>query len=436
MIRTIVTLIAFNLWNIADLFSTRLIFDKFYVLGESKQRQYRYIWVIYSFVVTYVYCMTKIYRPGIICNIFFFLFYLRMVPFVWSAYGMKARVPAIIFFYEEAEAVISSTVTIIIIYAAKIDYSFHSWIEDMLATLSAVLFLVILLILQYLRRNRGLKIWFANLSVPEYLMLTAAIFFAGNLETAIWFGDYSTQSKVFVMILMALVLTMSFRLIFVNEKYFTMENLTRTLSRQMKDMTVYYTELSERDRELRKFRHDIKNHLFTVSSMIDEGNNRTAIEYLSSLTDEVSKKTSRRFNTGNYVVDSLLASKESIAKQHGTDIEFDGVVPYDGVDDVDMVIVFSNILDNALEACEKIGGTKKVIINSVYENRTWALEVINPVINRVNVINNHIDSTKDNVLLHGYGLSNIEDTVDRYNGTMNISCTKNEFSVRIVLPTR
>ena len=70
MIRTIVTLIAFNLWNIADLFSTRLIFDKFYVLGESKQRQYRYIWVIYSIVVTYVYCMTKIYRPGIICNIF------------------------------------------------------------------------------------------------------------------------------------------------------------------------------------------------------------------------------------------------------------------------------------------------------------------------------------------------------------------------------
>ena len=112
------------------------------------------------------------------------------------------------------------------------------------------------------------------------------------------------------------------------------------------------------------------------------------------------------------------------------------MVPHDGVDDVDMVIVFSNILDNALEACEKIGGTKKVIINSVYENRTWALEVINPVINRVNVINNHIYSTKDNVLLHGYGLSNIEDTVDRYNGTMNISCTENEFSVRIVLPTR
>ena len=104
MIRTIVTLIAFNLWNIADLCSTRLIFDKFYGLGESKQRQYRYIWVIYSFVVTYVYCMTKIYRPGIICNIFVFLFYLRMVAFVWSACGMKARVPAIIFFYEEADS--------------------------------------------------------------------------------------------------------------------------------------------------------------------------------------------------------------------------------------------------------------------------------------------------------------------------------------------
>ena len=84
MIRTIVTLIAFNLWNIADLFSTRLIFDKFYVLGESKQRQYRYIWVIYSIVVTYVYCMTKIYRPGIICNTFITVINKRM-----SAYMRK-----------------------------------------------------------------------------------------------------------------------------------------------------------------------------------------------------------------------------------------------------------------------------------------------------------------------------------------------------------
>lgn len=436
MIRTIVTLIAFNLWNIADLFSTKMIFDKFYVLGESKKRNYRYVWVIYSFAVTYVYCMTKMYIPGIICNIFFFLFYLRMAPFVWSAYGMKARVPAIIFFYEEAEAVISSTVTIVIVYTAEIEHVSDAWIDDMTAAMSAVAFWVILSVLQYLRRNRGVKIWFANLSVPEYLLLIAAIFFAGNIETVIWFGDYSTQGKVSVMILMALILAMSFRLIFVNEKYFTMENLTRTLSRQMKDMTVYYTELSEKDRELRKFRHDIKNHMLTVSSMINEGKDKMALEYLSELSDEVSKKTDKRFNTGNYVVDSLLASKESIAKQHGTDIEFDGVVPHDGVDDVDMVIVFSNILDNALEACEKIGGTKKVIINSVYENKTWALEVINPVINRVSVINNHIDSTKDNVLLHGYGLSNIEDTVDRYNGTMNISCTENEFSVRIVLPTR
>lgn len=436
MIRTIVTLIAFSIWNIADLFSTKMIFDKFYVLGESKKRNYRYVWVIYSFAVTYVYCMTKMYIPGIICNIFFFLFYLRMAPFVWSAYGMKARVPAIIFFYEEAEAVISSTVTIVIVYTAEIEHVSDAWIDDMTAAMSAVAFWVILSVLQYLRRNRGVKIWFANLSVPEYLLLIAAIFFAGNIETVIWFGDYSTQGKVSVMILMALILAMSFRLIFVNEKYFTMENLTRTLSRQMKDMTVYYTELSEKDRELRKFRHDIKNHMLTVSSMINEGKDKMALEYLSELSDEVSKKTDKRFNTGNYVVDSLLASKESIAKQHGTDIEFDGVVPHDGVDDVDMVIVFSNILDNALEACEKIGGTKKVIINSVYENKTWALEVINPVINRVSVINNHIDSTKDNVLLHGYGLSNIEDTVDRYNGTMNISCTENEFSVRIVLPTR
>ncbi|MGN0242346.1 MAG: hypothetical protein ACI4CS_11705, partial [Candidatus Weimeria sp.] len=232
MIRTIVTVLSFTVWNIMDLFSTKLIFDRFYVLGESKKRDYRYIWILYSFAVTYVYCLMKLHRPGIACNIFFFLFYLRMVPLVWSAYGGRVKIPAIVFFYEEAEAVVSSTLTIVVITSISGEsMGLSAWIDDMFASLIAVVFFVILRALLYMK-HKGTQLWMADLSVWEYILLIAAIFFTGNVETAVWRGDNSVQDRAFVTILMALVLVMALRLIFVNNKNFSMENLLETLRRQ------------------------------------------------------------------------------------------------------------------------------------------------------------------------------------------------------------
>lgn len=130
MMQTVITIIAFSVWNVMDFFSTRIIFDSFYALGESKRRNYRYFWLIYSFAVTYIYCLTKLYRPGIICNIFFFLFYLRMVPLVWSAYGPVIKVPAIILFYEEMEAVVSNAITLAFTEMTGNSAGMMSWLDD------------------------------------------------------------------------------------------------------------------------------------------------------------------------------------------------------------------------------------------------------------------------------------------------------------------
>lgn len=432
MMQTVFTIIAFSVWNAMDFFSTRIIFDSFYVLGESKRRNYRYLWLIYSFAVTYIYCLTKLYRPGIICNIFFFLFYLRMVPLVWSAYGPVMKVLFIVFFYEEMEAVVSGTITRAFADIIGNSAGMTSWLDDMLVSVISVVFFVLLCILQYMRHRR-LRLWMANLSMWEYIILIAAIFFAGNVESGVWLRDESAQDRIFVMILMALVLLMTLKLIFVNNKNFTMENLVETLKNQMRDMTDHYRELNEKNTELRKFRHDTKNHMLAVCSMIEEGRDSQALEYMQKLNDEIYQTSGNIYQTGNYLVDSLLSSKRHIAEQYDIHFEFEGKVPSDEIGDVDIVVIFSNIIDNAVEACEKIEGRKQIFISSALKNGTCALEVVNPTAGPVDIFNNHIDTSKGNAQLHGFGLSNIEDVVEKYHGVVQIFCEKNEFTIKVMI---
>ncbi|MCI6649472.1 MAG: GHKL domain-containing protein [Lachnospiraceae bacterium] len=434
MIRTTITIIAFGIWNVMDFFNIRAVFDSFYILGESKKQGYRYFWLAYSFAVTYVYCCTKMYGPSIICNIFFFLFYLRMVPLIWSAYGFKIKIPAIVFFYGEMEAVVSSSITLVIANVAKFDWGTRSWIDDMLASLTSVLFFAVLSILKYMRQGR-FRLWLANLSIWEYIILIGAIFFAGNIESVIWQMDYSLQSRIFAMILMTLVLMITLRLLFVNKKNFKMENLITVLERQMKDLTEYYREIDKKETEMRKFRHDTNNYMVVLYSLIKKGDNSQAIEYMNNLNEKFYSISKKYYQTGNCLVDSMLSSKSCTAEQNDIYFDLEGVVPEGKIEDVDTVTIFSNIIDNAIEACEKIEGKKIIHINSAYKNGTWAFEVINPVSSQVNIVNNHVDSSKGSPQIHGFGLSNIEDIVEKYHGTMKLKSEKNEFSINVTLHT-
>ena len=98
-----------------------------------------------------------------------------------------------------------------------------------------------------------------------------------------------------------------------------------------------------------------------------------------------------------------------------------------------MVILLSNILDNAIEACEKIEGKKTIRISSVLNKQTWVFTVKNPSSENIDICNNHIITSKEDKSIHGFGIMNIEKVVKNYNGMIKFSCENNEFTVRATL---
>ena len=108
------------------------------------------------------------------------------------------------------------------------------------------------------------------------------------------------------------------------------------------------------------------------------------------------------------------------------------------LDDTDIVLILSNLFDNAIEACEKCAGKRMLKFKVLLENDEVILSMkntYNGVIlkNGENFLTTKNDYNNDT---HGIGLNNIRKTVDQYNGFYSISYDEKEFHIFIDIPNK
>lgn len=182
------------------------------------------------------------------------------------------------------------------------------------------------------------------------------------------------------------------------------------------------------DEELRRFRHDYKNHMIVVNAFLESGKVKEAREYLESVNDSINGVINK-IKTGNFVSDAILNNKAVSAAKNSVGLMFSGVIPSSGIRNEDLCTVLSNLVDNAVEACEKLtADTKTVEIEADAVNGFFLLSVSNPVMNGVGT---GLKTTKRNKKNHGIGLKNVERTVKKYAGAMTFTCEENVFTADI-----
>lgn len=186
--------------------------------------------------------------------------------------------------------------------------------------------------------------------------------------------------------------------------------------------------------ELRKFRHDVKNHMIVLNSMCTSEDSTHMKEYLSQITHEVSNKTPVEY-TGNRELDAVISPFIMEAESKNINVKFKGKVP-DAVtiDIFDMCTIMSNLLNNAIEACEKIEEDKRTIeVEAANYNTQMFIEVRNSYDNSLVMYKDRIITTKADKKNHGIGLENISRVVKKYDGKMTITPDKEWFIVTISL---
>ncbi len=197
----------------------------------------------------------------------------------------------------------------------------------------------------------------------------------------------------------------------------------------------YYEELEHSQNQIRKFRHDMNNHLSVVGNLLNDGNLSEAKEYFSSISGYM-QTTNRKF-CQNSVVNAVINAKYQIMTNTSIDtfinIDIDKML---FIDDISLCTIFANTLDNAIEACCKIDdiAKRKLELRCRYtENGYFSFELMNSKINEIHEKKGRFLSDKEDQDSHGIGISSIKEIVNKYAGTLNISYDKEWFKVVILI---
>lgn len=216
------------------------------------------------------------------------------------------------------------------------------------------------------------------------------------------------------------------------QKHFVEEQQVKAMKKRLEEAENFYGSI-------RKVRHEMKNHMANIKGLAEAGAYGEIEEYVRRM-DETMQKLEYKYVTGNAVTDVIINDKCQRAEKAGirfaVDFQYGGEIPV-----FDMGIILNNLLDNAIEACEKLEEGKRYIRLSLKQKKQFLL------LNVENSFDGAVPARKssslpvttkqsilpDVVTAHGIGLENVRDIAERYFGGVSIKVKGDVFHVAVML---
>lgn len=175
-------------------------------------------------------------------------------------------------------------------------------------------------------------------------------------------------------------------------------------------------ETMERYSEVRTLKHDMKHYLTVAAELISNEQSEEAKSYIESVLDKKIAPAGMVVNTGSAVVDAVINSKISLCSEKGISTKCIIDTQFEGSNDVDISILLSNLLDNAINGCDKSNPHIELVISKV-KSMTY-IAVKNSIAESVLLNNPDLKTDKQNKSEHGFGIKSIKQIADKYDGSI------------------
>ena len=210
---------------------------------------------------------------------------------------------------------------------------------------------------------------------------------------------------------------------------------TQFLNEKLDMQYKYYLMAKESQEKMKKVYHDMNNHMENIKRLKD--NSEDVNKYINNIEDEV-KNVKNIYNTGNLLLDIILYEKSKVCMEGNIDfkvgIDFSKC---EFIEMIDITSIFSNLIDNAIEACNNINDkdiSRYITIKSTFIKGYYVIRCENSKMNKVILKNNKIFTTKKDKFFHGLGLENIKSSVKKYDGELKIKNDDYKFIANIYIP--
>lgn len=210
----------------------------------------------------------------------------------------------------------------------------------------------------------------------------------------------------------------------------------------------YYESMQRQHFEIRRLKHDLSNHLHTISLLPEEEKENYIAHLLKS-----PGFTQRTDYCGDVTVNAVLSIKDSLLQENDIPLTLKLDIPEElPFEKSDICVLFANAIDNAIESCLKFPKEKRFMeLTARHQKGILALSLKNPATllithnvsghaisgtlgrNRA-LSENFPTSTKPDKKRHGYGLRSIETIVQHYQGSLEINADGNVFELFLYLP--
>jgi len=193
-----------------------------------------------------------------------------------------------------------------------------------------------------------------------------------------------------------------------------------------------YQLISEKYENTRIIQHDFKNHIRTLKRLL-ESNNPQAREYMLNLEQSLRKTNYAKYSNNN-ILNILLTQKIKESHEHGVEIHIQTTSPnLNFLSEMDTVAIFSNLLDNAIEAAEK--SSDKIIFLDMYTvNDTYStIKIENSTDEAPIILDGILRTQKIQKEMHGLGVKSINNALKKYGSKLCWSYDKGNKFFRAVV---
>ncbi|MCI9154511.1 ATP-binding protein [Lachnospiraceae bacterium] len=199
-------------------------------------------------------------------------------------------------------------------------------------------------------------------------------------------------------------------------------------------VTQKYTELETVMEKNRQLSHDLKNHILVLKHFKMEENYEGIDKYIEEIEQNFFE-IKKRVWTGNQIADMLLEQKRTLAEQEGITFTIQAVPITEWMfDDSETCSLLGNLLDNAIEACNRMEENADKWISIKIENQKQILfiKIENAVSEAPVMKNGRPVSMKHDKMRHGYGLKSVERILNKYDGTIVYLSRNKAFQIKLL----
>lgn len=326
-----------------------------------------------------------------------------------------------------------------ILAALSKNYSFLEFYNDNSLLRQIIFLFLILFRINVIKIHIKEKVFIENLSdkqllISNLILIIIQIFLVSILRYNIKFNNIVTINESILATLLFGVNVFFYKILMflskeIEEKYLLKMSIKKTELEE-----IYVKEIFQMYTDIKSWKHDYRNNINVICNLAIANEHDKLLRYIEELDKGIMVAESIVY-TGVFIIDSVITSKYLYGNGKGIKFSINtGKIEKANISDFDLNIIFSNLLDNAIEGALK-SKEKKIDINIFEINNNIVFKMKNSFDGNIKKINGNYITTKEGNI-HGLGINRVKSIVSKYNGFIYVDNDNNVFENKVILPIK